>query len=263
MIKEAIFVADRHTGIESTKCDRILKQYLEDNKKNITYFIDLGDGVDNPFMSDYAVDPKFIKTAQEEFDMYAEHLKEVHDIIPRAKKYIVAGNHDKGRLEDKKQLNRGIASLRNIQYENVLKEALKKAGVNGTKYKLIDGSKEIELTKGNTILITHGDPRLDPYVKGGVTGTRRTAEMYPTVGDIIMGHRHEYQEYPRRFEGKRCIVLDGMYDIDKMKELYLNTHPYTNGFGIMRYDTNTGKMFWEHVEIKNNKAIIGGLTYNG
>jgi len=263
MIKEAVFVADRHTGIESQSCDRILKNYLDNNGGSISYFIDLGDGIDNPFMSDYAVDPKFILSAQEEFDMYAKHLKEIQDIIPRAKKFIIAGNHDKGRLEDKKQLNRGIASLRNIQYENVLKEALKKAGVKGNKYEMVDGSKEIELANGQTVLITHGDPRLDPYVKGGVTGTRRTAEMYPTAGDIIMGHRHDYQEYPRRFTGKRCIVLDGMFDIDKMKDLYVNTHPYTNGFGIMRYNNRTGETFWEHVEIKNGKAIINGRTYNG
>ena len=56
-MKKAIVYADRHSSIACGKCDNILKNYIKNNKKDITHIIDLGDEVDNPFMSDF---PLFI-----------------------------------------------------------------------------------------------------------------------------------------------------------------------------------------------------------
>ena len=263
MIKEMVITADRHTPIHSEEADSILKQYLEDNKRRIDHFVDLGDGIDNPYMSEFATDPWWKHNPQEEFDMYAEHIKEVQDIIPKAKKYLMAGNHDKGRLDNKKNMNRGLASLRNVQYEEVMREALSGAGVNLRKIILADGAYDIQLTKNNKVTLMHGDPRLNPYIKGGVTGTRRTAELYPTDGDILMGHKHKFELFPRNFAGKICAVIDGIYDIKGMENAYLATHPYTNGFARILYDTKRDKRWFEHIDIKEGEAVIDGKTYRG
>lgn len=249
-MKKAVFYADSHFGKQDDRALEIMYDYIEENKKDITHIIDLGDGIDNPFMSTFPVDPEDVLSAQDEFDMYSEHLKKISDISPKSSKYIMAGNHDKARLTNSKNLNRGIASLRNLQYENVLKEAMDNAGIKDKKYFFCDREEDIPLTKSNTVTIMHGDPRLNPYIKGGVTGLRRTAETYPNPNWLIMGHEHWYKYHPRNYEGKAAIVMGAMADINKLKAAYLNHHPYSNGFGIMHYDKKADKVFWEYKEIK-------------
>ena len=263
MIKEALIIADRHTPAHSERCDKILKEYIENNKKRIEYFVDLGDCIDNPYMSTFPVDPYWKDNPQEEFDAYAEFIKEVQDIIPKANYIILAGNHDKGRLSNAKNLNRGLASLRNLEYENVMKNAFEEAGVKTRKVFLEDGDYDLHLTKSNTVTITHGDPRLNPYIKGGVTGTRRTAEMYPNQNDLIMGHKHKYEAFSRNFPGKICMVTDGIYDIEKMKSMYLAHHPYTNGFVRVLYDKKADKRWIDHISIEDGVATIDGKIYKG
>lgn len=261
--EQILIYADRHTGIESKESDNVIKKYIADNKKYIKYVIDLGDGIDNPFMSDFPVDPKFVLSAQEEFDMYAKHWYEIEKLVPNSKKVIIAGNHDKARLDKAKNLKRGLASLRNLQYESILKEALSNYNINLKNFTFADPNYELKVTKSNSALFTHGDPRLDPNIKGGVTGARRTAEMYPFNGNIYMGHQHHHIEYPRRFEGKHLVVLGGMFDIEKMKKMYMNQHPYENGFGVIFYNKKKDLYLFEYIKIEKGVAIINGKTYNG
>ena len=263
MIKEAVIIGDRHTPAHSEECDSILKEYMEDNSNRISHFIDLGDCIDNPYMSDFPVSPWWKENAQEEFDMYAEFAKDIQKIAPKAQYKIIAGNHDKGRLEDKRNLNRGIASLRNVEYENIMKEAMSSKGVNMKKVSFEDGEYDFKPTKSNTITLMHGDPRLNPYIKGGVTGTRRTAEGYPNGNDLIMGHKHKYEVFSRNYEGKICMVTDGLYDKDKMRAMYIAHHPYTNGFVRVLYDTKKDKRWIDHITIEDGEAIIDGKKYRG
>lgn len=263
MIKEALVIADRHTPAHSERCDKIVKDYIKDNKKRITHFVDLGDCIDNPYMSVFPVDPYWKENPQEEFDAYAEFIADIQSELPKANYIIMAGNHDKGRLTNAKNLNRGIASLRNVEYENVMKEAFAQAGVKNRKVFFEDGEYDLPLTKSNTVTFMHGDPRLNPYIKGGVTGTRRTAEMYPNSNDLIMGHKHKYESYSRNHEGKICMVTDGIYDIEKMKAMYLSHHPYTNGFVRILYDTKADKRWIEHIAIEGGVANIDGKLYKG
>lgn len=249
-MKKAIFYADAHFDKQSDKALEIMYDYIDRNKKDITHICDLGDGIDNPFMSHFPVDPYEITSAQEEFDMYAEHLKMLQDLSPRSAKYLMSGNHDKGRLNNAKNLNRGVASLRNLEYENVLLEAMNQAGVSDKKFFFCNREQDIPLTKSNTVTIMHGDPRLNPYIKGGVTGIRRTAETYPNPNWLIMGHGHWYQNMPRMYDGKSAIMLGCMADKEIMKKAYPNYHPYGNGFGIMHYDKRKDKAFWEYKEIR-------------
>lgn len=260
--KYAVLVTDRHTGIESDVCDKILKKYIKDNKSKITHYIDLGDGIDNPHMSHFPVDPKFIMTAQEEFDLYAAHLKDIHNLIPRAKKIIIAGNHDKSRLSNAKNLNRGLASLRNIQYENVLKEAMTNVGIPLKLWDIGKNTATVKFTRSYTDLFTHGDPRMDPNIKGGVTGIRRTAETYPHEGNVYMGHGHWFQRMPRKYPNKFVTMLGGMMDIKKMEKMYIGHHPYQNGFGVIKYNKKEDLYVFEYYPIVKGVTVIDGKIYN-
>ena len=261
MIKEAVIISDRHTPAHSEKCDKIIKEYVEDNKKRITHFIDLGDCIDNPYMSTFPVDPYWKDNPQEEFDQYAEFVADIQERIPKSAYYIIPGNHDKGRLDNAKNLNRGIASLRNLEYETVMKEAMSNNGVKLKKVFFEDKEFNLPLTKSNTLTLVHGDPRLNTYIKGGVTGTRRTSEMYPKANDIIMGHKHKYEVFSRNFPGKVCMVTDGVYDIKQMENMYLAHHPYTNGFVRVLYDKAKDQRWIEHISIEEKGAIIDGKVY--
>jgi len=259
--KIGIAFSDAHIKYGDEASIEIIKEYMRDNKKNITHILDLGDGVDNPFMSDFPVNADFNTSAQDEFDMYAEFTKDVHKIAPKANYYIVAGNHDKGRLNKAKNLNRGIASLRNVAYEAVLKEALTNQKVDLSKFTFVDGYKTLKLTRSNNLTITHGDPRLDTNVKGGVTGARRTAEMYPVDGDIYMGHIHTSKTVPRRYPGKHLYSLPMIANIKAMKDVYLSYNPYENGFMIFKYNKEKNLLLHTPVNIVNGTANVDGTIY--
>lgn len=259
----AVVYGDRHTGIEDAPSDIILKKYIRDNKKDIKYVIDLGDGIDNPFMSDWPVDPKFKLTAQDELDMYAAHWNEINKLVPNATKVIIPGNHDSGRIIRSKNLKRGLASLRNLEYKNMLGEAFDQVGLDVEKFIVPDVKYEAEFIKGQKDVFTHGDPRLDPNIKGGACAVRRTAEMYPSKGNIFMGHGHWYQTYPRKFPGTQCVMLGMMANIPEMEAHYVNFHPYDNGFGIIRYNRKEGLCIFDYVRIQNGLAVIDGKQYGG
>jgi len=261
--KKVVVYADRHSSIADIPSDNIIKKYMMQNNKSITHVVDLGDGVDNPFMSDYAVDPSFVLSSQEEFDLYARHINEMSKIVPEATKIIIPGNHDKSRMDKAKRMNRGIASMRNMQYENVLKESILNDGGNLTNLKIAGQRYELKLTKDYSVCFSHGDQRLDPNMKSGMTGARRTAMEYPFEGDIIWGHGHEYKQFPRKFKGYFAIQLDMMADISEMESHYVGWHPYSNGFGVIHYNTKENTRFFQHIPIVDGLAVIDGKVYNG
>ncbi len=259
--KQVVVYADRHTGLHDEKCDLILKQYMKDYQQNITHVVDLGDGIDNPNMSIFPVSPEVKESAQEEFDMYARHINEIKKILPKATIYIIKGNHDEARLSNAKTLNQGLASLRNLEFDRVLKEAITHEG--GTTNNLVMAGIEqtLQLTKNNKVLFTHGDPRINPNIKGGITGVRRTAESYPFDGSIYMGHGHHYIAHPRRYPGQQAVMLGGTFNIEKMQKAYTNSHPYTNGFGIISYNKAQDKTFFQYITIKDGTALINGEEF--
>ncbi len=261
MFKKAIVYGDRHTGLECKASDRILKNYIRDNKGRIGYVIDLGDGIDNPFMSVYPVDPSYKNTAQDEFDAYASHWKDIHKLVPRAKKILMAGNHDKTRLNNSKKINRGIASLRNLEYESILKESLTKKKVPLDNMVFADKEYKINFTKDYQALFAHGDPKLNPNIKGGVTGPRRTAETYPFKGNIFLAHKHYYIQYPRQYDGSNLYHIDMMADIEDIKKAYMNYHPNSNGFMVINYNKRKNLAFAERIHINKGKALINGVVY--
>jgi len=261
--KKVVVYTDRHSSIADMPSDNIIKKYMSNNKKSITHIVDLGDGVDNPFMSDYAVDPSFVLSSQEEFDLYARHINEMSKIVPEAKKIIVPGNHDKSRMDKAKRMNRGIASMRSMQYESILKESILNDGGSLNNVKIAGQNYQLKLTRDHKVCFTHGDPRLDPNMKSGMTGARRTAMEYPFEGDLIWGHGHEYKQFPRKYKGHFAVQLDMMASIEEMESHYVGWHPYSNGFGVIHYNTKENTRFFQHIPIIEGKAVIDGKLYNG
>jgi hypothetical protein len=260
--KQVIVYGDRHTQLVDEECDSIMKAYIRDNKASITHVVDVGDGLDNPFMSIFPVDPKINNSAQEEFDLYAAHWRSIERLVPRAKYVVLKGNHDATRLDNAKRINRGLASLRNLEYESVLKESLTELGCDVRKYDIGKIEHILKLTRSNEVLFTHGDPRLNPKIKGGVTGPRRTSEMYPFNGDIITGHTHHHIVYPRPYAGKVLMSLGMMASIDEMKKAYMNHHPYENGFAVIKYNKKLNSRFIQYIPIMRGRAIIDGKLYD-
>lgn len=258
---KAIIYADRHTGIEDVSCDRIFKQYIRDNQHCITHVVDLGDSIDNPFMSLYPVDPETVITAQQEIDLYVSHLKEIHTLVPQAQKVLIAGNHDIARLSNSARLNRGLASLRVLHYKSVIAEAASRISLPLDRVTFVDQSITIKYTKSYSDTYTHGDPKLDPHIKGGVTGVRRTAEMYPVAGNVYMGHGHWYQSSPRKFAGMHCVMLGGLFNVEKMSKMYINYHPYENGFGVATYSPSEDSYVFNYYPIINGRSYIDGRLY--
>jgi len=255
-----IVETDNHYGLHSEANADILYQFVQDYKKDIKRVINLGDEIDNPFMSDFAVKPEYFYTAQEEWDMFGGHVKNLFNIVGKNLKYVlIAGNHSLSRLNNKRKMNRGIASLRALDYKNIVNESLKHEGVDVKQVKVSTKPVIIKYNKDKSAIFTHGDPRLDRNIKGGVTGVRRTGEMYPFNGDIYMGHGHRFIDYPRSYEGSNVRMIGMMADKKKMAGSYLSFHPYECGFGIILY--NKFSYFYKPIKIINNKAVIFGKVY--
>lgn len=259
-LKIAIIECDNHYGVHSKSNESIMYQFLKDHKKQVTQVFNLGDEIDNPFMSDFSVNPSYNYTAQEEWDLFSQHVKKMVDLTHKNLKYtLIAGNHSLTRLDEKKNMNRGIASLRNLQYKNILKESLNDQGVDLKNVKISLKPLTYKFNKKNKAVFTHGDPRLDRYIKGGSTGVRRTAEQYPFKGDIYMGHKHVFIDYPRLYEGTYVHSIGMMADKEQMAKNYLSYYTYECGFGIILY--NDESYFYQPVKIVNGEALILGKTY--
>jgi len=261
--RQAIVVSDRHTGMEDQKFDSVLKQYINDNKKDISLYVDLGDFIDNPNCSQYVVSPEYKLSTQDEIDMYAEHLNDIHTMIPRAKKHVLMGNHDYARYNGAKSFNKGLASLRNANFENVMREATDHYKIPKGKVEFHKKDFRHKFTPSYQAAFTHGDPRMNPQLKGGLTGARRTAESYPFSGDIFSGHVHEHKTFPRQYDGMYHHVCGMGADVKKMQNAYMNHHPYTQGFFVIKYNKNSDKHFVDYHEVKKGMAVIDNKVYKG
>jgi len=257
-----VVTADKHMPMLDKRADKIVYQYIKDNKDMVKYYVDLGDFIDNPNMSVFPLDPEYHWTAQQEIDMYIKNLKKYSQLIPNAEFILIKGNHDYGRIENTKRMNRGIASLRALKLENLLKEAMNKYNVNIKKLHIED---RYILKKGkiNPIIFIHGDPRLDPYIKSGVTGLRRTAEMYPLEGDIVIGHKHQIATYPRLLGETSIYSVGALMDIRKIAKQYISYHGYQNGFMVIAINPRTGESYFQQIPIIDGRAVINGKIYKG
>lgn len=252
-LEQIVVMADQHIPFLSKRMERITLDYTKDNSLDIGKFVFLGDGCDNPGMSKFPQRAEDNQTLQEEIDAYITHINKYVEIVPDAEVVLIAGNHDKGRYDMVRSLNKNMASLRATEFENLLKESILNAGYHWD-FSLHD------VYTFEDVTFTHGDPRIDPYIKGGATGARRTAEMYPELGDIVMGHKHQVITYPRTKGDHSLYVVGAMFDIDEVAEQYKSYHGYQNGFLVI---TDEGKVKqFDNIEVKEKPLLIDGVEYN-
>lgn len=246
-------MTDQHIPHLDERMERITMRVAEDYRRNITDFVFLGDGVDNPVMSEFPARPQDKTLLQEEVDAYVQHLNYYHAIAPKANLHIFQGNHDGSRLERTKSINRSLSSLRALEFKKLLKESAEEQG-------LALPFQYHETAKIKGVNFTHGDPRIDPYIKGGAAGVRRTAEVYPESGNIVMGHRHQVVTYPRLKGDAACYVVGAMFDIDQIAKQYKSFHGYENGFMLIRLQDN-GEYQFDNLKVTKAPLKYGGKVY--
>jgi predicted phosphodiesterase len=258
--KTMVVMGDQHFPHIDPRMEQITLDYISHNRKAVDTLIFLGDSVDNPKMSEFPSRADNDSLLQDEIDQFTKHVYKYHKLVPKAEIYILAGNHCVGRFERVKGLNANLSSLRMLTFEKALKESIEEQGL-GYKFRFNNYFK-----LGNTVF-THGDPRIDPRLKGGANGARRTAETYPDYDcDIVMGHQHRVIQEPRpkshfALNTTNVYVVGAMFDISKVEKHYVSYNAYQNGFLIIKY----GKQFKQinNVEIRKGQPVyVDGKKYS-
>jgi hypothetical protein len=255
---QIVVMADEHFPHIDKGMEKLTLQYVTDNKKYIESLVFLGDSVDNPKMSEFPSRADNNSILQDEIDQFVEHVNKYHKIVPKAQIYILAGNHCVGRFERVKGLNTNLSSLRMLTFQNALKESVEQQNLNysfkfGNYFKI-----------GDTVF-THGDPRIDPRLKGGMHGAKRTADMYPDFDcDIVQGHKHQVIKEPRpkshfALSVSSLYVVGAMFDISKVEKHYTSFNTYQNGFLVIRY--NKGQKQIDNIEVPREGVFYAGKQY--
>ena len=255
----AVFLTDEHIPYVSEEMIKIAEQYLQEEKPR--YRIHGGDLFDNPGMSVFDPDPNHKRDTQEEIDETVQYLHRLHQASPETEVIIIAGNHDVGRLERLKS-SRGMAlkNLRAMEYPKLIMESAEHQGLEIGEPKFAEN---YELCGGH-LYFTHGDPRMDPKIKGGVTGARRTAETHPSKGHIIMGHRHKSQVASGPWGTRKVYVVPAMMDLKH--KTYTHYSDYENGFLVAKFSPNVRPQPSIHIQnvvaSKDGDMLIDGKVYN-
>ena len=252
-------MGDQHFPHIDKRMESVTLKYVADHKKEVDTLIFLGDSVDNPKMSVFPSRADNDSLLQDEIDQFVAHVNKYHEIVPKADIYILAGNHCVGRFERVKGLNANLSSLRILTFDKALRES-----ISEQKFKYnFKFSNYFKL--GNTVY-THGDPRIDPRLKGGMYSVKRTADFYPDFDcDIVMGHGHRVIQEPRpkshfSRNNTSAYMVGAMFDVAKVEKHYTSFNAYQNGFAI----EITGKGFKqiENIEVKRDQPVyIDGKKY--
>ena len=256
----AVFLTDEHIPYVAPAMVKVAEDYLRDEKPR--YRIHGGDLFDNPGMSIFDPDPNHKRDTQEEIDETVQYLHRLYKASPGTEVVILAGNHDVARLERLKSTRgMGLKNLRNLDYPSLINESAAHQGLDiGRPIFAAD----YELC-GGYLHFTHGDPRMDPRIKGGVTGPRRTAETHPAKGSIIYGHLHKAQIATGPWGRRKVVVAPAMMDLNHKS--YMHHKDYENGFTVIKYSPNVRPEPSIHIQnvvaSKDGDMIIDGKVYNG
>lgn len=254
-----LVMTDQHFPHIDKRMEDITLGYTKRNAKHIKNFVFLGDSVDNPKMSEFPQRADNNSVLQDEIDEFIQHVGKYHKLAPKAEIYILAGNHCVGRFERTKGLNPNLSSLRMLTFEGALRESVDKQELAysfnfGNYFKL-----------GSTVY-THGDPRIDPRLKGGVNGPRRTAEAYPDFDcDVVMGHKHQVVQEPRpkshfAVRPSSVYVVGAMFDVAKVEKHYTSYNAYQNGFLVVKEAKGFKQI--DNVEVRAKQPLYyDGCTY--
>lgn len=256
--KNVLVTTDQHIPYMHPAMERIERQYLE--RVNPDKHVILGDLFDNPGMSSFNPDPAENREAQVEIDWAVQYLNRLYEASPDTKRVVLFGNHDYARLERTKSvMPYAFKSLRSLELAELIRESSRHQDLP---------IGDVEFTKdyvlGNQVYFTHGDPRMDARIKGGVTGLRRTAEEHPWNGEIVYGHGHQVKEARSRFRNRSAYMVGAMLD---PKQVHYNAYSqYENGLMVIHYKPNMRPKPEVHIQnhrMVNDKMVIDGVVYDG
>lgn len=256
----AVFLTDEHIPYVSEEMVRAAEQYLSETQPR--YRVHGGDLFDNPGMSDFDPDPNHRRDTQDEIDEAVRYLNRLYEASPDTEVIILAGNHDVARLERLKSTRAfGLKNLRALDYAHLIRESAEHQGLEIGDPKFL-----YDWDLGNEgVHFTHGDPRMDPRIKGGVTGPRRTAEAHPSKGHVVYGHRHRAITACGPWGDRKVFQVAAMMDLDH--KTYMHHSDYENGFLVVHYNPNVRPKptfhFQNVVKKANGDMLIDGKIYNG
>ena len=251
-----VFITDEHIPYVNEEMVGIVEQYLLDNKPK--YRVHGGDLFDNPGMSDFDPDPNHRRDTQEEIDEVVQYLGRLHRASPDTKTVVLFGNHDYARLERKKsQVPYGMKNLRALKLPALIQESAREQEVE-----IGDVQFAKEWTLANSVTFFHGDPRMEHRMKGGVTGPRRTAEMFPGDNHLVMGHRHRMMVARDQWLDREVHQVAALLDPNFV---HYNTHSkYENGFLVIHYRPQVRpkpEMHFQNVLLRNGGVMLDGKVY--
>ena len=256
-----VFLTDEHIPYVSEEMVRVAEQYLAEEKPR--YRVHGGDLIDNPGMSIFDPDPNHKRDTQDEIDEAVQYLHRLYQASPDTEVIILAGNHDVARLERLKSTRAfGLKNLRALDYKHLILESAEHQGLEIGDVKF---AYDWELTAGDGVHFTHGDNRMDPRIKGGVTGPRRTAETHPFPGHIVYGHRHRAMTAAGPWGSRKVHQVAAMMDLNH--KAYMHHSDYENGFLVAKHNPKVRPKSTFHfqnvVAAPNGDIIIDGKLYNG
>jgi len=256
---KVLYTTDHHYPYHSEEMKKVELDILREEKPK--YHILGGDWIDASGLSSFLPKAGYIDETQNEVDGFVQYLSEMHVASPDTKRIMIYGNHDWARLQRAKAESPfGLAGLRVLNFETLFKEA---ATFYNVEIGDLDFTKEWFLGKGMKFI--HGDNRMDPMIKGGVTGMRRTVSEYPGDYHIMMGHGHRKQVGVHAFRKRQVHMFGAMMDVNKVG--YTTHSQYENGLGLVHYSPNSRPNPIYHIENmkkeENGDVLLNGKLYNG
>ncbi len=252
----AVFFTDEHIPYINEDMVSIVEQYLSDAKPK--YRVHGGDLFDNPGMSNFDADANHKRDTQEEIDMSVKYLNQLHLASPDTKTVIIYGNHDYGRLERSKRIKAyGYQNLRTLDLEHMIRESSEHQNLEIGDVKFVK-----KWTLAKSVVFFHGDPNMEPQMKGGLAGPRRTAELYPGEEHLILGHKHRKYVGRDQWKDREVHHVAGMLDVKHQS--YPHMAQYENGFAVIHYNSNVRPKPEVHIQniiVRNKTACVDGKIY--
>lgn len=236
-------MSDVHAPYHDPKAIDALEAFIEWFKPDDIIF--LGDVIDFYALSRFNKDPIRALKLQHEIDIACDVIDIISDAAPDAKKYYLAGNHEKRLQKYLWSKAAELSSLRNLTVENLL-------GLNERGIEYIDTGRMIY----HGLVVKHGD------VARKYAGWSAKAEMETEGMPGVSGHTHREAVYERNTTGGRMKWVEAGCLCDLHQE-YLEgrTPDWSISFGVgyfwegsERYDIHT-------VEIVDDKAMYYGQKF--